>query len=77
MAYYSLASSTVLVVFVSGFFRQNMSESIPVVLLARLAVDHKLQGTDIERALVRDAGLRIIQAADEIGIHGVVVHALS
>ena len=32
---------------------------------------------DFGRALVRDAGLRVIQAASAIGIRGLVVHALS
>ncbi len=31
----------------------------------------------VGRALVRDAGLRVIQVADTIGIRGMLVHALS
>jgi N-acetylglutamate synthase-like GNAT family acetyltransferase len=42
-----------------------------------LAVDHALQGNGAGRALVRDAGLRILQAADAVGIRGVTVYALS
>lgn len=45
--------------------------------LGRLAVDQSLRGQCIGRALVRDAGLRVIQVVDTIGIRGMLVHALS
>lgn len=54
-----------------------MLDPIPVVILGRLAIDHSLQGSGMGRALVRDACLRVIAAADAIGIRGMVVHALS
>lgn len=54
-----------------------MPDPIPVVILGRLAIDRTYQGAGLGRALVRDAGLRVIQAADAIGIRGMVVHALS
>lgn len=57
--------------------RRNMPEPIPVVMLARLAIDHSLQGQGVGRALVRDACLRVMAAADVIGIRGLLVHALS
>ncbi len=50
---------------------------VPVVVLGSLVIDQTVQGTGLGRALVRDAGLRVIQAADAIGIRGMVVHALS
>lgn len=50
---------------------------IPVVVLGRLAVDKSLYGQGVGRALVRDAGLRVIQVADTIGIRGMLVHVLS
>lgn len=54
-----------------------MPEPIPVVVLGRLAIDKSLQGQGIGRAMVRDAGLRVLQAAEVIGIRGMLVHALS
>lgn len=54
-----------------------MPDPIPVVVLGRLAIDEALQDSGIGRALVRDACLRVIAAADAIGIRGMVVHALS
>jgi len=77
MAYYSLVSSAVTVEEAPGRFRRNMPDPIPVVVLGRLAVHQSLQGTGVGRALLRDAGLRVMQAADTIGIRGMIVHALS
>ncbi|MBB6064826.1 GNAT family N-acetyltransferase [Pseudoxanthomonas broegbernensis] len=77
LAYYALASSAVAVDAATGRFRRNMPDPIPVVVLGRLAVDKSLQGQSIGRALVRDAGLRVLQAAETIGIRGMLVHALS
>lgn len=77
LAYYALSSSAITVDAAVGRFRRNMPDPIPVVVLGRLAVDHSLQGKGVGRALVRDASLRVIQAADTIGIRGMIVHALS
>jgi predicted N-acetyltransferase YhbS len=54
-----------------------MPEPIPVVVLGRLAIDRSQQGTGLGRALFRDCALRVAQAADTIGIRGIVVHAIS
>ncbi|PYP90678.1 MAG: GNAT family N-acetyltransferase [Candidatus Angelobacter sp. Gp1-AA117] len=49
---------------------------IPVAILARLAVDKNEQGTGLGKALLKDALLRIEQAADILGIRAVLVHAI-
>jgi predicted N-acetyltransferase YhbS len=77
VAYYALASSAIAVEAASGRLHSNMPDPIPVVVLARLAVDQRLQGKGLGRALIQDASLRVIQAADAIGIRGMIVHALS
>lgn len=77
VAYYALASGAVQGIEAPGRFRRNMPDPIPVVVLGRLAIDRSLQGRGIGRALVRDALLRVAQAGELIGIHGVLVHALS
>ncbi|CAE6850401.1 hypothetical protein R69746_07324 [Paraburkholderia aspalathi] len=76
-AYYALASGAIAVEAASGRFRRNMPDPVPVVVLGRLAVDQTRQGTGLGRALVRDAGLRVLNAAAAIGIRGMIVHALS
>ncbi|HWE85457.1 MAG TPA: GNAT family N-acetyltransferase [Terracidiphilus sp.] len=48
---------------------------IPVMLLARLAVDLRWQGHGIGQALLLDAVLRTLQAADIAGIRALAVHA--
>lgn len=77
VGYYALASGAVNVVAAPGRFRRNMPDPIPVVLLARLAVDRSCQGQGIGRGLFRDAAKRVINAADAIGIRGIIVHAIS
>lgn len=77
VGYYALASGSVRTELSPGAFRRNMPQPIPVVLLARLAVDKRWQGRGVARGLMRDAALRISQAAESIGVRGVVVHAVS
>ena len=77
VAYYALASSGVAIAEAPGRFRRTMPDPTPVVVLGRLAVARDFQGKGIGRALVRDAGYRVIQAADAIGIRGLIVHAIS
>lgn len=48
---------------------------IPVMLLARLAVDHREQGKGLGKALLKDAILRTIQAAEIAGLKLLLVHA--
>jgi GNAT superfamily N-acetyltransferase len=77
VAYYALASSAVVPTSAPGRFRRNMPDPVPVVVLGRLAVANSHQGRGLGRALFQDAALRVIHAADAIGIRGMVVHALS
>ena len=77
VGYYALASGAVNVAAAPGRFRRNMPDPIPVVVLARLAVDRAHRGRGLGRALVRDAARRVVHAADAIGIRGILVHAIS
>ena len=76
IAYYALASGAIAVKQATGRLSRNMPNPIPVVLLARLAVDREYQGQGFGRALVQDAGRRLLYAADAIGIRGLLVHAI-
>lgn len=49
---------------------------LPVVLLARLAVDQSVQGLGIGSFLLRDAMTRAVAAAGGFGIRALLVHAL-
>jgi GNAT superfamily N-acetyltransferase len=77
IAYYALASGSLSLDNASGKFRRNMPDPVPVVVLARLAVDRAYQGQGIGRALFRDCALRVLYAADVIGIRGLIVHSIS
>lgn len=48
---------------------------VPVMILARLAVDRAHQGKGLGKALLKDALLRTAQAADIAGIRCLLVHA--
>jgi len=77
IGYYALASGVLAVESARGRFKRNMPNPIPVAVLARLAVDRSWQGQSLGRALFRDAAFRVAQAADAIGIRGLIVHAIS
>lgn len=77
VGYYALASGVIATESAPGRFRRNMPDPIPVAVLARLAVDSGWQGKGMGRGLFRDAAMRVAQAAEVIGIRGIVVHAIS
>jgi GNAT superfamily N-acetyltransferase len=77
VGYYSLAAGSVAREAAPGRVRRNMPEPVPVVVLGRLAIDKNFQGQGLGRALLRDAVLRTLQAANIIGIRAILVHALS
>jgi GNAT superfamily N-acetyltransferase len=75
--YYALAAGGINVTEAPGRFRRNMPNPIPVALLGRMAVDLSYQGRGLGRALFRDGAKRIINAADTLGIRGLIVRAIS
>ena len=77
VGYYALAANSIAVAEAPGRFRRNMPDPIPVALLARLAVDRSYHGQGLGRALFRDGAKRVINAADSLGIRGLIVHAIS
>ena len=48
---------------------------IPVMILARLAVDNRFQGQELRQGLLLDALRRTTNAADIAGIRAILVHA--
>jgi GNAT superfamily N-acetyltransferase len=77
VGYYALAASAIAPDAATGRFRRNMPDPIPVAVLGRLAIGKAYQGKGLGRALFRDAGLRVLAAAESIGIRGMLVHAIS
>ena len=54
-----------------------MPDPVPVMLPARLAIDRRWQGHGLDAALLRDAILCTLQAAQIAGIRALRVHAIS
>ncbi len=48
---------------------------VPIILLARLAVDRSEQGHGLGKGLLKDALLRVVRAAELIGCRALLVHA--
>lgn len=76
VGYYSLAVGAVERADAPGRVAKGLAKHpIPVMLLARLAVDRTEQGRGLGKALLKDALLRTVQAADIAGIRALLVHA--
>ena len=77
VGFYSLAAGAVAHAQASGKVRRNMPDPIPVMVLGRLAVDRDWHKRGLGRALLRDATLRTLQAAELAGIRAILAHAKS
>jgi GNAT superfamily N-acetyltransferase len=53
-----------------------MPDSVPVILLSRLAIDAKHRGQGLGAQLLRDAITRAVAAAEIIGVRALLVHAV-
>lgn len=77
VGYYSLATGSVEAAKATGKARRNMPDPIPVIIIGRLAVDRAVQGQGLGSALLRDALVRIVAAAEVVGARAVLLHAIS
>ncbi|HEY3638143.1 MAG TPA: GNAT family N-acetyltransferase [Rhizomicrobium sp.] len=77
VGYYSLAAASILHEQATGRVKRNMPEPVPAVLIGRLALDRRIQGKGNGIGLLRDAVLRIVAAAETVGIRAILVHAMS
>jgi GNAT superfamily N-acetyltransferase len=74
--YYALAAGAVSHQIATGSVRRNMPDPIPVMVLARLAVDRQAQGRQLGGALLQDAVNRTIAVSRDAGVRALLVHAL-
>lgn len=75
IGYYSLAVGAVEREDAPGRVTRGLARyPVPVMLLARLAVDRSGQGQGLGKALLKDAILRTVQAADIAGIRALLAH---
>jgi GNAT superfamily N-acetyltransferase len=76
VAYYSLVYASITQKLLPAKLVKGLGTyDIPIMLLARLAVDHGEQGKGLGKALLKDAILRTIQAAEIAGLKLLLVHA--
>lgn len=77
VGYYCLAAGSICCLDVPSRVKRNMPNPLPVMVIGRLGIDKKWQGQGLGRALLRDAVLRTLNAAEVAGIRAILVHALS
>ena len=74
--YYTLAVGQVTLEDAPERLKKGLAKHpVPVMLLARLAIDRRWQGQGVGKALLRDAMQRTLEAADIAGIRAFAVHA--
>jgi GNAT superfamily N-acetyltransferase len=77
VGYYSISAGAVSLAEAPARVSKGLAKHpIPVILLARLAVDKNERGTGLGKALLKDALRRIAHAADIVGARAVPVHAI-
>lgn len=77
IGYYSLSTGAINHSSALKAMRRNMPDPLPVLLLGRLTIDRKYHNLGLGSALLRDAILRAVNIAGEVGIVAMIVHALS
>jgi GNAT superfamily N-acetyltransferase len=75
--YYAMASGAVAHTEATSGVKRNMPDPVPVMVLARLAVDQRAQGLRLGAALLQDAVSRARAVAQNAGVRAVLVHALN
>jgi GNAT superfamily N-acetyltransferase len=75
--HYALATGAIAQAAATGRVRRNMPEPAPVMVLGRLAVDRAFLGAGVGSALLRDALLRTLGAAEVAGCRAMLLHAIS
>jgi GNAT superfamily N-acetyltransferase len=74
--YYAMAAGAVSHPMATSAVRRNMPDPVPVMVLARLAVDHRAQGIKLGAALLQDAVNRAVAVSHNAGVRALLVHAL-
>ena len=77
VGYYSLATGSIESSEVPGRIKRNMPSPIPIMILGRLAVDIKYQDKKLGKGLLKDAVLKTIFISEQVGLKGLLVHALN
>jgi GNAT superfamily N-acetyltransferase len=74
--YYAMAAGAVSHQAATSSVRRNMPDPVPVMVLARLAIDQSAQGSKLGAALLQDAVNRAVAVSQHTGVRALLVHAL-
>jgi len=74
--YYAMAAGAVSHQLATSGVRRNMPDPVPVMVLARLAVNRRTQGQHLGASLLRDAVNRAVAVSQNAGVRALLVHAL-
>ena len=74
--YYAMAAGAVSQQMATSSVRRNMPDPVPVMVLGRLAVDHRAQGIKLGASLLQDAVNRAVAVSQNAGVRALLVHAL-
>jgi len=74
--YYAMAAGAVSRQLATSGVRRNMPDPVPVMVLARLAVDRRARGLHLGAALLQDAVNRAVAVSRNAGVRALLVHAL-
>jgi GNAT superfamily N-acetyltransferase len=75
--YYAMAAGAVAHQMATSSVLRNMPDPVPVMVLARLAVDLRAQGIKLGASLLQDAVNRAVMVAENAGVRALLVHALN
>ena len=76
VGYYALALGQVNRADAPGAITRGMPDPVPMMVLARLAVDQSCQSLGLGRNLVRDAVERTLRVSMDAGVRGLLVSAI-
>ena len=74
--YYGMSAGAVAHQAATSSVRRNMPDPVPVMVLARLAVDQRAQGIKLGTSLLQDAVGRAVSVSQNTGVRALLVHAL-
>ena len=73
---YAMAAGAVSQQLATSGVRRNMPDPVPVMVLARLAVDRRVQRLHLGASLLQDAVNRAVAVSHNAGVRALLVHAL-
>jgi predicted N-acetyltransferase YhbS len=76
LGYYALAVGSCERDYAPSNLSRGMPDPIPMVILARLAIDRSCQRLGLGRHLIADAVMRTLHIAEQAGVRGLLVSAI-